>query len=128
MTTTDPGPRQSRAPEPVPDAPGYDLKPDPLAAWTPAELVAALAGYREWAGNPSYRGMAQACRQRASAATLQRVLHGESLPRLEHVIAVIEGCGGSIADQERYMLAWRKISLGAHPDAQVIHLNSRRTP
>jgi hypothetical protein len=122
------GPRQSRAREPVPDAPGYDLKPDPLATRSAADLVAALAGYREWAGNPSYRGMAHACRQRASAATLQRVLHEDAMPKLEHVIAVIEGCGGSTADQERFMLAWRKIALGAHPDAEVIQLRAPPSP
>jgi hypothetical protein len=34
------------------DAEGYDLRPDPLAARTPAELIAALRLYRIWAGEP----------------------------------------------------------------------------
>lgn len=108
-----PSPRLSRAPEPLNDPPGYDLKPDPLTATTAAQFCDCLRDYRVWAGEPSLRRMAHACRQRVSAATLQRVLAGSVLPGLEQVLAVIEGCGGSIADQERFMEGWRRIRLAA---------------
>jgi hypothetical protein len=43
---------------PARDVSGLDLRPDPLTATSPAELVAVLQRYRQWAGEPSFRVMA----------------------------------------------------------------------
>lgn len=102
----------TKAPAPLLDAEGFDLRPDPLAARTPAELVAALRRYREWAGTPSFRQMAAMARQMVAHSTLCSALGSDQLPRLDVVVAVIAGCGGGEEEQRRYMTAWRRITLG----------------
>ena len=104
--------RTQPVPEPIPDAEGYDLRPDPLAVRTPADLVAALQHYREWAGKPSFRVMAARTRQKAAASTLCTALGSGEFTRLDVVVAVIAGCGGSEEDQRRFATAWRRIQLG----------------
>lgn len=104
--------REARVPEPVRDAEGFDLRPDPLVARTPTELVVALRHYREWAGKPSFRVMAGRARQKAAASTLCTALRGDEMPRLHVVVAVIAGCGGGEEDQRRFATAWRRIQLG----------------
>jgi hypothetical protein len=102
----------SRVLEPVLDAEGFDLRPDPLTARNPAELVAAMRQYREWAGKPSFRKMADRIRQTVAASTLCTALRGGDLPRLDVVLAVIAGCGGSTEDKRRFATAWRMLSVG----------------
>jgi hypothetical protein len=94
---------------PVEDVDGHDLKPDPLATRTPAELVEAMRRYREWAGNPSFRKMAAAARRRVGASTFCSLLRSNELPTLDVVIAFIIGCRGSEEDQQRFATAWRQI-------------------
>jgi hypothetical protein len=96
----------------VADAEGFDLRPDPLAARTPAELMAALRRYREWAGQPSFREVASRCGQRIVASTLCTALKRDDLPPMRVVLAVVAGCGGGEQDQQRYATAWRQIKRG----------------
>lgn len=99
-----------RPPRPaVKDANGLDLRPDPQQARTAAELVAALQEFREWAGEPSFETMADQCGQMVSKSTLYRTLNRRALPRLEAVMAVIIGCGGSEEDTRRFASAWRTV-------------------
>ena len=102
---------------PVSDAPGFDLKPDPLAAQTRAELVAALRTYRVWSGEPSFRAMASRARQEASTSSMCTALKRDDLPPMRVVMAIIIGCGGSKEDQELYATAWRRLKLGI-PDTR----------
>jgi hypothetical protein len=104
--------RAARVPEPVRDAEGFDLRPDPLAARTPTELVAALRRYREWAGQPPFRVMAARTRQKAAASTLCTALGSGEMPRLDVVVAIIAGCGGGEEDQRCFATAWRRIQFG----------------
>ena len=83
--------------------------PDPLTARTPAELAAVLRQYRDWAGQPSFREISDRSGRQFAAATLASALRNNKLPRLSVVEAVITGCGGSKADQERFAAAWQKI-------------------
>jgi len=100
-------------PTPVRDAEGYDLQPDPLAAMTASELIAALREYRAWAGDPPYRAMATQARQAVAHSTMYAVLNGNTeLPKLKVVIAIIAGCGGSDEEQRTWATAWRRIALG----------------
>ena len=94
---------------PAADAEGLDMRPDPMAATTGAELAAALAAYRVWAGEPSFRDLAAMAVPRMSASTLCTALGSDRLPRLEVVMAVIAGCGGSEEEQRRWASAWRRI-------------------
>jgi hypothetical protein len=93
--------RAPEVPEPVRDAEGFELRPDPLTARTPAELVAFLQWYREWAGQPSFRKMAAQAGQRVSYSALCTALRGDAMPGYEIVKAVIAGCGGSDEEQQR---------------------------
>jgi len=104
-------PRRARAA--VADLPGQCLRPDPAAAQTPGELIDALRQFRTWAGNPSYRDMAQRA-GRVGASTMCKVLRCGELPRRFEVIdAIIEGCAGSEEDRQRFAAAWRRLTLGA---------------
>jgi len=107
-TRRGPAPRPAIA-EPVPDAGGLNLKPDPLGATTSAELVAALRRYRQWSGDPSFRAMAAGARQRVAHSTMYVALTGTSLPKLRVVLAIITGCGGGQDDQRAFASAWRRI-------------------
>lgn len=100
------------SPEPVRDADGYNLKPDPLQAQTAAELTGALRQYRAWAGNTPFRQMAARARQRVAHSTMCVALKSDDLPGLKVVLAIVAGCGGGQADQEKFATAWRRINAG----------------
>jgi hypothetical protein len=102
----------SQADAVVQDAYGYNLKPNPLTATTPAELVCALRRYREWSGNVPFRQMAAAARYAVAHSTMCVALSREELPALKVVLAIVIGCGGSATDQERFATAWRQIQSG----------------
>jgi hypothetical protein len=100
----------------MPDADGFDLRPDPLQAKTPADLVRALRQYRLWAGEPPMRAIARRAGTRVGASTIWTALHATTLPRHEIVIAIVAGCGGSEEDQRRFSTAWRAIRLSQQDD------------
>ena len=100
-------------PPAIRDAEGYNLQPDPLAATTPTELVAALREYRAWADSPPYRAIAAQAHQAVAHSTIYTALNNDTeLPRLKVVIAIIAGCGGDDAQQRTWATAWRRIALG----------------
>lgn len=99
-------------PEPVRDAWGYDLKPNPLEATTSAEFVNALRDYRVWAGKPSFRLMAARAQQFVAHSTMCVALNSSDLPALKVVTAIVVGCGGGSEDQEKFVTAWRRINSG----------------
>jgi hypothetical protein len=106
-------PAAAPPPAAVRDAEGYDLRPDPLAATTAAELVAALREYRSWAGSPPFRTMAAHARQAVAHSTMHTAMKNDTeLPRLKVVTAIIAGCGGDENDQRAWATAWRRIALG----------------
>jgi len=126
-TLTAGAPARKRPPRPaVKDAADLDLRPDPGQAGTAAELVGALREFHQWAGEPSYRVMAEQCGQMMSASSLHRTLNGRALPPFKAVMAVIIGCGGSEEDQRRFASAWRMIRSGRRtatgsPSAAPLH-------
>jgi hypothetical protein len=99
-------------PEPVLDAEGYNLKPNPLTASTAAELVATLREYRAWAGSPPFRRMAAQARHKVAYTTMWNALNGDELPKFDVVLAIIQGCGGSQEDLRAFATAHRRINLG----------------
>jgi hypothetical protein len=99
------------------DLPGFNLKPDPLQARRPADLIQALREYRIWAGDISLRAMASRSGHVASASAICVALSDaavarDELPRLSVLMAVIVGCGGDASDQAAWSTAWRLIRLG----------------
>jgi DNA-binding CsgD family transcriptional regulator len=99
---------------PVDDADGHDLRPDPLTASTPADLLAALRAFRTWAGEPGFRVMSRRSGYGAAASTMCTTLNGHTLPGLEVVRAIVEGCGGTEDDVKLYATAWRRIKMAGH--------------
>jgi hypothetical protein len=114
--------KRAHAPVLPADTAGHDLKPDPLAARTPAELVDALRSYRVWAGEPSFRDMANQAGQVVAASTLCTALKNDGLPPLKVVVAIVTGCGGSTEDQERFATAWRRLRLGISGDRPLLQI------
>ncbi|MGH3219412.1 MAG: hypothetical protein ACRDPY_12000 [Streptosporangiaceae bacterium] len=110
-----PEPPQAKPPVRVPrmigDAAGYSLCPDPLAARTPADLMAALRRYRICAGEPSYRTMSRLGRGNLAPSTLCTALGSDELPTLAVVLAVVTACGGNGEDLKKYATAWRRLRL-----------------
>jgi hypothetical protein len=106
-----PGPRQAMG-EPVPDARGLDLKPDPLTASTSVEFIGVLRRYRQWAGDPSLRDMAAHSGQQVAHSTMYVALKRTSLPKLRVVLAIVAGCGGGEDDQRAFASAWRQVKSG----------------
>lgn len=100
----------TRGDPPTPDAPGYDLKPDPKSARTWAHLTAALRDFRIWAGEPSYRQMAANCGQLLSSTAIYRALHSGRPITATAVQAIIRGCGGDEYDEARFMWAWMRVN------------------
>jgi len=105
-------PRSRRARAAVSDIAGENLRPDPAAAQSPAEVIEALRQFRAWAGRPSFRDMAARSGQRAGASTMWKALRAKELPaRLEVIDAIVEGCGGSEQDRQRFATAWRRLTM-----------------
>ncbi|WUH97764.1 hypothetical protein OHR68_30245 [Spirillospora sp. NBC_00431] len=98
-------------PSAIPDAQGYDCKPDPLAAASVVEFIDLLRRYREWAGNPSYRDMAERVPGGPSYGTLANILRLNVLPKkLATLEAFIRGSGGGDEDVRSWATAWRRLT------------------
>ena len=115
-----PHPSAGQVPPLVLDAAGFDLRPDPLKADTPAELTAALRQYRIWSGRPSFRELARRTGGTPAASTICTVLRSEELPAFDCMIAVLNACGATEEDRQRFATAWRRISLDTGPGARHI--------
>jgi hypothetical protein len=115
LETADPNPGRHRSTagdengEQASDAPGFDLKPDPLTATTPAEFIQALWQFKAWSGDPSWRKMAKRAGQAAVHSTMYQAMKGDALPKLEVVKAIIVGCGGGEDDLRLFGTAWRRL-------------------
>jgi len=99
------------------DVSGFDQKPDPLAATTPAEFVQTLCNYRSWSGDPSWRTMAINANQIVVHSTMHSAMKSDSLPKFEVMKAIIIGCGGGEEDLMAFASAWRRIRGPAPADS-----------
>jgi len=95
----------------MPDADGEDLRPDPDAVTTVAELLTAMRLYRIWAGNPSCRTLQSRCRGRVSASAFCVALKGDALPPLALVRDLIGACGATGEYRDCFERAWRRVAL-----------------
>jgi hypothetical protein len=96
----------------ISDASGFDLKPNPLTATTPAEFIEVLWQYRAWSGNPPWRTMAKRADQTVVHSTMYAAMNGDALPKFDVVKAIIIGCGGGEDDLSSFASAWRRIATG----------------
>jgi hypothetical protein len=91
------------------DASGFDQKPDPLTANSPAEFVGVLWKYRFWSGNPSWRVIAKNSNHIVVHSTIYNAMNSDALPKFDVMRAIIIGCGGDEEDLKAYASAWRRI-------------------
>lgn len=96
----------------IADAADFDLRPNPLAATTPAEYIEVLWQYKAWSGDPSWRTMAKQSGQVVVHSTMYAAMNGGVLPKLDVVKAIIIGCGGGEDDVSVFVMAWRRIATG----------------
>jgi hypothetical protein len=94
----------------VNDASGFDLKPDPLEATTPAEFVRVLNEYKLWSGNPSWRMMARNASHMVVHSTMHNAMKSNALPNFDVMKAIVIGCGGGEEDLKAFATAWRRIA------------------
>jgi hypothetical protein len=98
-----------RGDQQIGDACGFDLKPDPIPATTEAQFIRALWEYKAWSGDPSWRSMAARAGQTVVHSTMYAAMNGTTLPKLDVVKAIINGCGGTDDDLKAFATAWRRI-------------------
>lgn len=94
----------------VPDPPGKDLRPDPDAITTVAQLIEAMRVYRVWAANVSYRQLSTVCRNRVSPSGFHAALHRGTLPSFELVRDFLGACGATEDYRDRFLTAWRRVA------------------
>lgn len=100
-----------RTPAAIPDLRGYEQRPDPLLAKTPAKFVAAMRAYNAWAGNLSYREMERRCDKQISYSTFRNMLNTDALPKLSSVGIFVTVLGGSPEELQAWATAWRQIAM-----------------
>ncbi|MFC0557406.1 hypothetical protein ACFFHJ_41605 [Planotetraspora thailandica] len=103
--------RRASVPRQIEDLDGYGLKPDPLIARTPAELVDRMRHYRIWAGDLTLRELVRRANNAFALSTLSKTLKEDKLPPLDLLVAFITACGGSDDDVQRWSTAWRQIRM-----------------
>lgn len=108
--------RAEQAPEPViQDAPGYDLKPDPLGARSVPELEELARDFWRWADKPSSRQIAERSKGAFSHATVAKIVYdrpGKPALTMRYLLGLIRGCGGDKEEQQRWATAWRLLDRG----------------
>ncbi|WP_344056861.1 hypothetical protein [Microbispora corallina] len=125
--------RRVQIPRQVEDVDGYGLKPDPLTAQTPGELVDRMRRYRIWAGDLALRELVRRANGAFALSTLSKTLREDKLPPLELLLSFIRACGGSDDDVQRWGTAWRQIRMPqpcaelARPLSPVTRLPRART-
>ena len=100
-----------KPPRLVLDAPGFDLRPDPLQADTPGKFVTALRQYWIWSGKTPYRELAHRSDGELAISTISVMLSRRTLPSQRRMLAFIGACGATEEDCQRFVTAWRRISL-----------------
>jgi DNA-binding SARP family transcriptional activator len=111
----------ARPGELIGDVPGYECCPDPLTAQTPADFAEVLRQFRAWAGDPSYRAMAEEaarCSRKAAASTLSQAANSGELPTQRVALAFVAGCGGTQEHLQAFATAWRRLRLSRSPRPQ----------
>jgi DNA-binding CsgD family transcriptional regulator len=101
---------------PPTNLPYDDLKPDPLAARTEAELRDLLRRFWTWSDRPSSRNIADQSCGAFSHTTVSKLLHDrlDKPPlKLKYVQGIIRGCGGDVLEEQLWATAWRRIQLNA---------------
>ncbi|PDP87622.1 hypothetical protein CQJ94_11285 [Glycomyces fuscus] len=89
---------------------GYERRPNPLEAQTPAEFLLTMRRYLVWAGDWSYVELEYLCGGAVRAATFRDVLEGTELPRYVFLMAFVTACAGEDSgERQRWTTAWHRL-------------------
>ncbi|NYH52849.1 MULTISPECIES: hypothetical protein [Nocardiopsis] len=89
---------------------GYERRPNPLDAETPAEFLLTMRRYLVWAGDWSYVELEYLCGGAVKRSTFQQVLEGTALPGYVFLMAFVTACAGEDAgERQRWMTAWHRL-------------------
>lgn len=114
MTASDPnGAAPTLPPWYIPDTEGTDLRPDPDAVTSPADLLRAIRTYHAWSGNPSVQTLAKRCRHRVSATQFSLILNGQGRLTLPVLRDLVAACGTTPGYWRRFEAAWRRVAREA---------------
>lgn len=105
------------------DLPGAGLKPDPVEAATVAEFVDMMNRYRRWAGNPSFREMAERVGVR-SPSRFCEALKSDKLPTFSLLNAFVVSLKGDHAYFQRWAAAWRALDEQASAETRPLSLST----
>jgi DNA-binding CsgD family transcriptional regulator len=120
--------------EQIGDLDGYQLKPDPLAAQSLAELEDFLRKFWVWAGRPSSRKLAARSGGAFSHATISKLVYDKPekpILKLQYLLGFVRACGIDEDEQRCWVTAWRRVAeyfrasdqheqAGAAQDAQDV--------
>ncbi|MFD0773477.1 hypothetical protein ACFQZ2_06005 [Streptomonospora algeriensis] len=99
-------------PHTIHDLEGYDQRPNPMLARTPAQFVQALRDFRAWSGDWSYRQLV-AFSGGTPRSTFHAMLNSDQLPKFPLVALFITACGGDEDEVQRWTTAWRRLRMAA---------------
>lgn len=89
---------------------GYEQRPNPLNARTPAEFLLTMRRYLVWAGDWSYLELEYLCGGAVKSSTFQQALEGTELPRYVFLMAFVTACAGTDdAERQRWTSAWQHL-------------------
>ncbi|WP_435113279.1 hypothetical protein [Nocardiopsis synnemataformans] len=89
---------------------GYERRPNPLDAGTPAEFLLVMRRYLVWAGDWSYLELEYLCGGAVRATTFRDVLEGIQLPRYVFLMAFVTACAGEdTGERQRWTTAWHRL-------------------
>lgn len=113
--------RRRRVPPPervMADAPGYELKPDPMTAHDMDGLLERLRALWRWADKPGMRMLEQRSERALSKSTATKLIHGApNMPPLtqKYAAAVARGCGCEEPEVALWVTAVRLLEEGISP-------------
>jgi DNA-binding CsgD family transcriptional regulator len=103
--------QRPKSPEQIGDLDGYQLKPDPLAAQSLAELEDFLRKLWVWAGRPSSRRLAALSGGAFSHATISKLIYDKPekpVLKLQYLLGFVRACGVDEDEQRCWVTAWRR--------------------
>ncbi|WP_046471181.1 helix-turn-helix domain-containing protein [Allosalinactinospora lopnorensis] len=115
-------------PPTIEDLEGYDQRPNPLEAQTPAEFVQAMRRFRTWSGDWSYRELERFCGGAVPRSTFHAALTGDELPKFVVLMAFVSACGGNQDEVQRWVTGWRRLRMSETGDGSAAGLPPGASP
>ncbi|WP_067964328.1 hypothetical protein [Nocardiopsis trehalosi] len=115
-------------PRAIEDLEGYEQRPNPLDAHTPAQFVEAMQRFRVWSGEWSLRQLERYCGGAVSRSTFHTTLaNTRELPKFVVLCAFISACGGGEDEIQRWVTAWRRLRMPEEEEQALLRLRTWST-